>query len=391
MPGDPNSTTQSADLNVIPASLIKRAEVLTGGASSVYGADAVAGVVNFIMDTELRTVSGSTASTASTSTTRTIRASRGGLNVQRHHRGSPGGRGRGPVPAADRQRRPTAARSTAPSRSAPASTTTAAMRSPISAIATSSRSFRADRDYSAPAFCRTPAAGVPALRRLGDRQPRHCGHLRHHDRTRRDLDRRRAWAGNDRSGRAEPLQLRAAQLLPAAGRALHRRRRSRTMKSAPAIKPYLEFMFMDDRTLAQIAPSGDFGNTLTINCDNPLMSARSSVGSHLHDLRQSGQSDQRLPRQLPARRRRAVQPEPGRGADRLLRSARGRPTTRPSSSCFAATPKAVRVSADLRHTSFRGVLGTRGDLRTSGRTTPTSSTAGPTTRWSTRTSSRSRA
>ena len=40
----------------------------------------------------------------------------------------------------------------------------------------------------------------------------------------------------------------------------------------PAIKPYLEFMFMDDRTLAQIAPSGDFGNTLTINCDNPLLS-----------------------------------------------------------------------------------------------------------------------
>src|SRR5678815_5882104 len=52
MPGDPNSTNLSADLNVIPASIVRRAEVLTGGASSVYGADAVAGVVNFIMDTE---------------------------------------------------------------------------------------------------------------------------------------------------------------------------------------------------------------------------------------------------------------------------------------------------------------------------------------------------
>src|SRR5438477_1609528 len=50
-PGDPNSTTQAADLNLIPTSLIKRVEVLTGGASSVYGADAVAGVVNFIIDT----------------------------------------------------------------------------------------------------------------------------------------------------------------------------------------------------------------------------------------------------------------------------------------------------------------------------------------------------
>src|SRR6185369_7413955 len=50
-PGDPNSATQAADLNLIPSALIKRVEVLTGGASSVYGADAVAGVVNFIMDT----------------------------------------------------------------------------------------------------------------------------------------------------------------------------------------------------------------------------------------------------------------------------------------------------------------------------------------------------
>ena len=37
------------DLNQIPASLIERVEVLTGGASAVYGSDAVAGVVNFIM------------------------------------------------------------------------------------------------------------------------------------------------------------------------------------------------------------------------------------------------------------------------------------------------------------------------------------------------------
>ena len=40
-----------ADINFIPAQFIKRVDVLTGGASSVYGADAVAGVVNFIMDT----------------------------------------------------------------------------------------------------------------------------------------------------------------------------------------------------------------------------------------------------------------------------------------------------------------------------------------------------
>jgi outer membrane receptor protein involved in Fe transport len=38
------------DLNQIPAPLIERVEVLTGGASAVYGSDAVAGVVNFIMN-----------------------------------------------------------------------------------------------------------------------------------------------------------------------------------------------------------------------------------------------------------------------------------------------------------------------------------------------------
>lgn len=37
------------DLNNIPVGMVERIEVLTGGASAVYGADAVAGVVNFIM------------------------------------------------------------------------------------------------------------------------------------------------------------------------------------------------------------------------------------------------------------------------------------------------------------------------------------------------------
>src|SRR5579864_659294 len=59
MPGDPtgggaNVTglgyASAADVNQIPAALIDRVDVLTGGASSTYGADAVAGVVNFIMN-----------------------------------------------------------------------------------------------------------------------------------------------------------------------------------------------------------------------------------------------------------------------------------------------------------------------------------------------------
>ncbi|HEY2465332.1 MAG TPA: TonB-dependent receptor [Steroidobacteraceae bacterium] len=50
------TTTSSADINQIPADLIERVEVLTGGASSVYGADAVAGVVNFVLNTHFEGV-----------------------------------------------------------------------------------------------------------------------------------------------------------------------------------------------------------------------------------------------------------------------------------------------------------------------------------------------
>ncbi|MBT0587660.1 TonB-dependent receptor domain-containing protein [Alteromonas oceanisediminis] len=46
----PFSFRNAVDVNAIPAGLIKRVEVLTGGAAAVYGADAVAGVVNFILD-----------------------------------------------------------------------------------------------------------------------------------------------------------------------------------------------------------------------------------------------------------------------------------------------------------------------------------------------------
>jgi outer membrane receptor protein involved in Fe transport len=46
-PGDPGLPV--ADLNFIPSALVDRVDIVTGGASAVYGSDAVAGVVNFIM------------------------------------------------------------------------------------------------------------------------------------------------------------------------------------------------------------------------------------------------------------------------------------------------------------------------------------------------------
>ena len=44
------SGSATVDLNVIPTQFIERIDILTGGASSLYGSDAIAGVVNFIYD-----------------------------------------------------------------------------------------------------------------------------------------------------------------------------------------------------------------------------------------------------------------------------------------------------------------------------------------------------
>ncbi|WP_369060533.1 TonB-dependent receptor plug domain-containing protein [Caulobacter sp. 73W] len=45
----PTSQTGTVDLNLIPPALIRSVEVVTGGASAVYGSDAVSGVVNFVL------------------------------------------------------------------------------------------------------------------------------------------------------------------------------------------------------------------------------------------------------------------------------------------------------------------------------------------------------
>ena len=46
----PTASSGAVDTNIIPQGLVQRVEVVTGGASAVYGSDAVTGVVNFVID-----------------------------------------------------------------------------------------------------------------------------------------------------------------------------------------------------------------------------------------------------------------------------------------------------------------------------------------------------
>ncbi|GAB5414270.1 MAG: TonB-dependent receptor [Congregibacter sp.] len=48
----PSGAGSAVDVNNLPQALIKRVEIITGGASAVYGSDAIAGVVNVITDDE---------------------------------------------------------------------------------------------------------------------------------------------------------------------------------------------------------------------------------------------------------------------------------------------------------------------------------------------------
>lgn len=47
----PTQMSGATDANMIPQGLLKRVDVVTGGASAAYGSDAVAGAVNFVLDT----------------------------------------------------------------------------------------------------------------------------------------------------------------------------------------------------------------------------------------------------------------------------------------------------------------------------------------------------
>ncbi len=78
----PFSFRNAVDVNSIPAALLKRVDILTGGAAAIYGADAVAGVVNFIINDDFSGVQagGSYRAAAGGASQYSVNAT-GGLNL----------------------------------------------------------------------------------------------------------------------------------------------------------------------------------------------------------------------------------------------------------------------------------------------------------------------
>ena len=255
VPGDPRSPF--ADINIIPAALIKRVDVLTGGASSVYGADAVSGVVNFVMDTEFdgfkldgqyslynhdnragsditdplkaRGFGYPTGNVTDGATIDATAVFGAGFDDNRGHVTAYAGYRK--IKAVTQDRRDYSSCSL--SANTTASVAAGGRKYTCGGSATSApgsfyvqasgQYYNVQGNQFAPGQVLYNFAPTNYYQRPDERYT--AGFFAHYDAT-------------------------------------------------DAFKPYMEFMFQDDRTVAQIAPSGDFFNTSTINCDNPLLSAQ---------------------------------------------------------------------------------------------------------------------
>jgi outer membrane receptor protein involved in Fe transport len=320
MPGDPAFPV--ADINFIPAALIKRVDVLTGGASSVYGADAVAGVVNFIMDTSFRGLRLDAEASTFMHNNRAgseIIAPNEALGYRPPHGTSING-GAQDIAAAF-------GAGFDDNRGSIMAYATYRKQDPI---------LQATRDYS---FCALGAYAEP----IPDTGPFYCG-----------------GSGTSAEGRIrvfDPVtgaklvdgHIQGNQLVPGvplfnfAPYNFYQRPDERYTMGAfanyeigPGAKPYLEAMFMNDRSDAVIAPSGDFGNTTYVNCDNPLLSAQ-----ELSLICQPGHTFTN-----PA----------------LVNPATGLPSDLASVLVNRRNVEGGGRDADLEHTAWRIVAGVRGDL-----------------------------
>ncbi|NUR46333.1 MAG: TonB-dependent receptor [Sphingomonas sp.] len=357
LPGDPNSTAQAADINFIPGALIKRVDVLTGGASSVYGADAVAGVVNFIMDTGFTGVRFD-----------------GQYGLYQHNNNCP----------------------SIPTSAANGGTVCGVLNARINSGLTG---------YSYPRGSVADGAQFDGTMSVGAAFDDSRGHAMAYFGYRKVnpvLQQRRDYsacalqgAGNITCGGS--LTNRTGTVIfftqtTAGGGATStvgglgagtvgalgprfnfnptnyfQRPDERYTGGAfadfeisKAVHPYMEVMFMDDHTIAQIAPSGDFGNTFMVNCDNPLLSAQQRGV-----LCQPANLIVGFANGFPVASGASYAPALGFPLGTPAQTFFG-PTGRTYNQAFAQilrrNVEGGNRQADLKHTEWRGVLGTRGDL-----------------------------
>ncbi|MFC0102513.1 TonB-dependent receptor domain-containing protein [Sphingopyxis terrae] len=345
VPGDPSSS--AADINVIPAALIQRVDVLTGGASSVYGADAVSGVVNFVMDTTFEGFKLDTQYSVYNHDNRNKSKFTDPLN----QRGFPYPRGmstnggtfdatlafgagfddgRGHVTAYAGYRK-------------------------INAVT------QASRDYSACALSGRTAPQVQANGQLytcGGSATSPQGTVFAFD-----SNDPRTSAFTSLTYQFGPNRTLLPGSTPYNFAPLNYFQRPDERYTAgvfadyeisEALHPYMEFMFMDDRTVAQIAPSGNFGNTLSLNCDNPLLSAA--------QLAVICDNENLLISTDPRDAFEVVGNNPGSTPANFYDPVTGAAYNRGFAQILRRNVEGGPRRDDLQHTSYRAVLGMRGDL-----------------------------
>lgn len=339
VPGDPSPTAGSAaDINIIPAAILKRVEVLTGGASSVYGADAVAGVVNFIVDTEftglrldgqysfyqhnnnddflppLMDNSGYPYPTGSSTDGETIDFTA--------MFGTDFGDGRGHAMAYFGYRK-------------------------IDPVT------QADRDYSS-CVLQNNGAGTP---QCGGSATTPNGNALVFD---TDVTAGTSTFYTFRPGGGFENAVTLYNFAP-----LNYYQRPDERYTAGAfvnyevndmIKPYMEFMFMDDQSVAQIAPSGNFANTQVVNCDNPLMSAAQLAVICDADNLINGYLGT-----FPLATTASYNPNPG-DAPLDFYDALGNTYNQGFFQLLRRNVEGGPRRSNLGHTTYRVVLGSRGDL-----------------------------
>ncbi len=245
-PGDPFSA--EPDINLIPTTLLERVEILTGGASSVYGSDAVAGVVNFILNTKLEGLR----IDGQASVFQHNNRDGSGLGDALDARGINYPKGN----TVDGGRQDINIAYGADFLDARAHVTAYGGYRKVAELRQDERDYSACSADTEDDFETLRCGGSPvsypgnfvtnfAFMSLGEGRTFRFGGTPFNF---------GPWNFYQRSGRR----------WTAGGFA--------EVEVSDAFNPYFEVMYMNDRTLAQIAPSGNFQNTDTINCDNPLLS-----------------------------------------------------------------------------------------------------------------------